>query len=252
MIRINTACGCNRGKIRANNEDNYYFNGEYLPVVNNGLTSTLLFQGEVKDGMCFAVFDGMGGELYGELAAFTAAQHLQELLKTPQSGKETSDWLGIITASLNKAVLERAQAELTRHMGATMAGIAFAEDKIYAFNLGDSRVYLNRGKILTQLSVDHVDRRATFSRHIKPSLTQHLGIDEEEFMVEPSVISCDLKAGDRFLLCSDGLTDMLADQEIGLFLQSSMTAQAAVESLIAASLEKGGRDNVTVIVCEIQ
>ena len=136
-------------------------------------------------------------------------------------------------------------------MGATLAGIVFMKGAIYTFNLGDSRVYLNRDKMLTQLSVDHVDQRATFSRHVKPSLTQHLGIDEEEFLVEPSIARCDPSAGDRFLLCSDGLTDMLADQEIGSLLQSSRTMQAAVESLIAASLERGGRDNVTAIVCEI-
>ena len=252
MKHIDTACGCSKGRIRTKNEDNFFFNGEYLPAENNGLSSILMFQGKTKDGICFAVFDGMGGERCGELAAHAAAWQMKEFLRTSNGRHDIPNMLGELIVSLNAAVLEKAREELTRHMGTTLAGLFLREDRAYAFNLGDSRVYLSRDSTLTQLSVDHVDQRTVFSKNVKPSLTQHLGIDEEEFVVEPSITCCNPVAGDRFLLCSDGLTDMLADQEIGSLLQSSKTVQEAVESLIATALDRGGRDNVTIIVCEIK
>lgn len=251
MKRIEAACGCDKGRIRTNNEDNFYFNGEYLSAENDGLSGTLRFRGEAKRGVCFAVFDGMGGERYGELAAHAAVRQLKRFLQAPGGPKDMPAWLGDLTVSLNAAVLDRAREELTRHMGTTLAGLCFTDDGAYAFNLGDSRVYLDRGSALTQLSVDHVDQRAAFSNRVKPSLTQYLGIDEEEFLVEPHVVRCDLTAGDRFLICSDGLTDMLTDEEIHSCLRFAGSPQAAVEALTAAALEHGGRDNVTIIVCEI-
>ena len=252
MKYVEAACGCNKGKIRTNNEDNFYFNGEHLLAENDGLSSTLMFQGDAKDGICFAVFDGMGGEQYGELAACAAARHLKGLLKISNDRRNIPDWLKELTIALNAAVLEKAREKFTRHMGTTLAGLFLREDGAYAFNLGDSRVYLSRDNTLTQLSVDHVDQRAAFSKRAKPSLTQYLGIEEEEFIVEPSIVRCDPLAGDRFLLCSDGLTDMLRDEQIGVLLRSAASAKDAVESLIAAVLDQGGRDNVTIIVCEIR
>ncbi len=252
MKRVNAACGCNKGNIRTNNEDNFYFNGKYLSAENDGLSHTLLFRGETKEAICFAVFDGMGGERYGELAAHAVASRLQALLTASENEREIPARLNGLVLALNDQVLDQAKEKLTRHIGATLAGLYFANDEVYAFNLGDSRAYLSRDKKLTQLSVDHVDRRVLFARRAKPSLTQYLGIDEDEFLVEPSIIQCELTVGDRFLLCSDGLTDMLTDDEIGSLLRSAVFPKYAVEALIAAALDRGGRDNITVIICEIQ
>ena len=252
MKRVSAACGCNKGNIRTNNEDNFYFNGKYLSAENDGLSRTLLFRGETKEAICFAVFDGMGGERYGELAAHAVASRLQALLTASENERDIPARLKGLVLALNDQVLDQAKKELTRHIGATLVGLYFANDEAYAFNLGDSRAYLSRDKKLTQLSVDHVDRRVLFTRRAKHSLTQYLGIDEDEFLVEPSIIQCELTAGDRFLLCSDGLTDMLTDDEIGSLLRSADSPKYAVEALIAAALDRGGRDNITILICEIQ
>lgn len=253
MNRIEAACGCSKGKVRANNEDNFYFAGEYLPAENDALPTTLTGAFPPDAAPCFAVFDGMGGERYGELAAHAAARRMKTLLsRTVWSGRDAAARLEELSLSLNAAVLEKAREVLTRHMGSTMAGLLFADGSAYAFNLGDSRVYRSRGDSLTQLSVDHVDSRALFSRRAKPSLTQHLGIDEEDFVVEPTIVRCQPEPGDCFLLCSDGLTDMLTDAEIGSLLRAGETARDKAETLIASALDRGGRDNVTVIVCEVR
>ena len=137
-------------------------------------------------------------------------------------------------------------------MGSTLAGLLFSGNVAWAFNLGDSRIYQLHDQKLTQLSVDHVDSRPlSGNRKAKPSLTQHLGISEEEFLVEPSMISCTLVPGDTFLLCSDGLTDMLSDEEISEILVDHSSLSSQVERLIDFALERGGRDNITIILCTV-
>ena len=249
-LKICAACGCNMGKIRANNEDNFYFNGDILPADNRALSTVLTAEASAEGEFCAAVFDGMGGEQYGELAAYAAARQMKERLAAgawKEQGTEAR--LETLTVDLNAAVLRKARELLTRHMGATLAGLFFRRGTAYAFNLGDSRIYLARDGALRQLSVDHVDSRSLFSGKGKGSLSQYLGIDEEEFLVEPSIGAVEARAGDRFLLCSDGLTDMASDPEILAILLGARSAESAVEKLIALALDRGGRDNVTVIVC---
>ena len=74
QLFIDAACGCNTGKIRENNEDNFYFDGKCLELDNPGLRNTVCFSAALKNGLCLSVFDGMGGENYGEVASFTAAR----------------------------------------------------------------------------------------------------------------------------------------------------------------------------------
>ena len=250
---IFAACGCSMGKIRANNEDNFYFNGEILPADNCALSEVLSASAPAEEGFCTAVFDGMGGEQFGELASYAAARRMKERLaagfwKAPDA-EERLDELSI---QLNAAVLQRAQELLTRHMGSTLAGLFFRRGRAWAFNLGDSRIYLARDGALRQLSVDHVDSRHLLSGKGKGSLSQYLGIDAEEFVVEPSICSLEIREGDRFLLCSDGLTDMVSEEDILSILLRTPGAENAVGALIAQALENGGRDNVTVIVCAIR
>ena len=142
--------------------------------------------------------------------------------------------------------------ELTATMGSTLAGLLLEKGNAYSFNLGDSRVYLLRNRELKQISIDHVDSRAFFKKNTKPSLTQHLGIDEEEFLVEPSISRLELQAGDRYMLCSDGLTDMVSDEQIKDLLEKAESASNAVRKLIDTALDNGGRDNITVIVLTVE
>ena len=101
-----------------------------------------------------------------------------------------------------------------------------------------------------QISEDHVESR-TGRAHRKAPLTQHLGIDPEDMLIEPYIAKGELKKGDMYLLCSDGLTDMLSNFEISCPMHDSKRVDECAGQLIQAALEKGGRDNITVIVCRI-
>ena len=229
-IIIHAACGCNTGKIRKNNEDNFYFDGRCLERVNDGLNDVISSSQLLANNTCMAVFDGMGGERFGEYASYLAAEKLKQLLD------ET---------------VVKAQEELrTQHMGATMAGLWFFNRKAYICNLGDSRVYRLRGGVLKQLSVDHVEKRPLKPGRKAP-LTQHLGAGSEEIRVEPSIAISGINFGDKYLLCTDGLTDMLADTEILEIMEHNATPHSIVRSLIRNAMEQGGRDNITVIVCSL-
>lgn len=86
----------------------------------------------------------------------------------------------------------------------------------------------------------------------KPRLTQYIGLEPEEVLIEPSYASVKLQEGDRYLLCSDGLTDMLDSLSICSILKNSATVEQGAEMLMEAALEHGGRDNITIILVEVE
>ena len=108
---------------------------------------------------------------------------------------------------------------------------------------------MRQGEFL-QLSEDHIEHFPGWERRKAP-LTQHLGIDPEDMLIEPYIAKGDLRKGDVYLLCSDGLTDMLTNVEISCIMDSAASVDECASRLVDAALEKGGRDNVTVIVCKI-
>jgi len=233
MINIIAACGCHTGKVRLNNEDNFYFNGSILPSQNNGTAEILSVQ--QLNSACFAVFDGMGGEKYGEEAAYIAAKTLDELINRHRLA-DVCDTANNRINALSLKYGERA--------GSTAAIVYFKDNRIWLCNIGDSRIYRLRGGIFTQLSIDHVDKRHSV-------LTQHLGIFPHEMIIEPHFADEVVAQGDKYLLCTDGLTNMLSSEDITECLTSQSCVQKAVAILINQALERGGRDNITVIVCEI-
>lgn len=249
---ISAACGCNTGKIRKNNEDNFCFDGKHLEAENNGLEKTLCYQGRLKNGFCVAVFDGMGGENYGEYAAYAAAKEMKQA-KRSFTDRFLSEgrYLERLSQQLNRAVVAVAKELGTSRMGSTMVALGFDPHHAYACNLGDSRAYRVRNRELVQLSRDHICKMP--GREMKKApLSQNLGIDPTEMLLEPSVAKSRLYAGDIYLLCSDGLTDMLTDAEITDILLAAKDEESCVSGLIRAALEHGGKDNITVIVCRIK
>ena len=248
---IEAACGCNKGRIRKNNEDNFYFDGKCLEVENNGLKNPVYIDTPVKRGLCYAVFDGMGGENYGEIASFAAARRMQQTERNLRDYLiSEKKYLNRLSISLNEAVLQAKREQCTDRMGTTMVALYFSGKNVYVCNIGDSRAYRLRDGEFLQISEDHVEHRPG-RVHKKAPLTQHLGINHEDMLIEPFVAKSQIQKGDVFLLCSDGLTDMLDDFEISRLIQDSDNAIDCVEQLIREALNKGGRDNITVIVCRI-
>ena len=248
---IQAACGCHIGKIRKNNEDNFFFDGKCLEEINNGLKHPAWIEGELKNGFCVAVFDGMGGENFGEVASYAAARQLQ------QTERVFSDffipekqYLERLTEQLNTAVVKAKKEMLTERMGSTMVSLYFAGKYVYVCNVGDSRAYRLRDGEFLQLSVDHIEKRPGREGKKAP-LTQHLGIEPEYLQIEPFIAKGKVERGDLYLLCSDGLTDMLTNFEICDIMLQSEDVESCVNNLIHAALEHGGRDNITAIVCRL-
>ena len=244
------------GNVRANNEDNFWCCGETMGAFNQGTGGVRTGRTVQSDYPLFAVFDGMGGESCGEMAAYLAAnacgRHYRE--NRVSLKEQPEQFLEEICRNMNRAVCEYSQENRIRIMGTTTVMLAVSEGNLYACNVGDSRLYEIRKKTgeqegnFQQISIDHVLRGGPFC---KAPLTQYVGIPENHMGLEPSVLKLEMEPGVRYLLCSDGVTDMIADEEIAEIIAGETTVQKAVETLLCRSLERGGRDNVTMILCEV-
>ena len=248
--QIEYAYTCHIGKIRNNNEDNFWCCGDSLEAQNQGMSHIRSGYMKQSEYPLLAVFDGMGGESCGEMAAFLAAEACGQHFKTAKDGirNDPEEFLNEICESMNQAICDYGRTNKINSMGTTAALLAFAEDAVYSCNLGDSRIYKSDREKFYQISQDHVLGRSLFG---KAPLTQYLGMEEENLQLEPSISRQEIKIGDRFLLCSDGITDMLSDGEIADILSRDIPVAKSVEILVDRALKKGGRDNITVVLCEI-
>lgn len=248
--QIEYAYTCHIGKIRNNNEDNFWCCGDSLEAQNQGMSHIRSGYMKQSEYPLLAVFDGMGGESCGEMAAFLAAEACGEHFKTAKDGirNDPEEFLNEICESMNQAICDYGRTNKINSMGTTAALLAFAEDAVYSCNLGDSRIYKSDREKFYQISQDHVLGSSLFG---KAPLTQYLGMEEENLQLEPSISRQEIKIGDRFLLCSDGITDMLSDGEIADILSRDIPVAKTVEILVDRALKKGGRDNITVVLCEI-
>ena len=206
-----------------------------------------------------AVADGMGGEEQGEKASLMAVRALK-----PCSFGEISSQAAAAVDEANREICEEIENQGGRRMGSTLVSLYMDEGKAVCCNVGDSRAYLLREGRLSQLSVDHnkagrmvelgVLTPEQAARHpSRHELTQHLGIFADEMVIEPAMSQpVELADGDLFLLCSDGLTDMVSPKELKAVLSGRSTSREKAEKLVELALAGGGRDNVTVIVLQIQ
>lgn len=211
----------------------------------------------------YAIADGMGGYVGGEIASAETIKVLQE---------EKKNFAGLTGGALCEA-LKDAAVKANGHlrqlvcqmpdyegMGTTLVAVYLAVDgKAYALNIGDSRLYLRRGAALTQITEDHSYVAQLLSngditseearRHPQRNvILRAVGADAD---LEADVFSFDVQAGDRLLLCSDGLSDMATDEEIAAVLMEKDTEKAA-DALIELALNNGGRDNVSVILLDFE
>jgi PPM family protein phosphatase len=207
----------------------------------------------------FAVADGMGGARAGEIAARLAAAALEEA--TTEATGEAA--VASLIEEANRRIWERSLADpATAGMGTTVTAalVDQAGARVAIGHVGDSRAYLFRGDTLQQLSTDHslvaelvqsgVLTPEEAERHPQRSaITRALGTDPA---VEVEVQTVAGEAGDLFLLCSDGLSVMLGDDEIAAAIESAgRDPQAAGEALVTAANAHGGEDNITVVLFEL-
>ncbi|MBR6526974.1 MAG: serine/threonine-protein phosphatase [Lachnospiraceae bacterium] len=253
-FKIQAACGCNIGRRRTNNEDNFYFDNRLLPKENRGLKTAVMIEQPLEREQCYGVFDGMGGESYGEEASFLAAQTAKEHQKILADFiQPPKAYLTDLVKEMNDAVCQKSEELGSGRMGSTAVMLYLNHDYAYICNVGDSRAFRLRQDEFMQISEDHTDAKFLAEQGIrrKPSLTQHLGIWPDEMELEPYVAKGQLQDGDQFLLCSDGLTDMVSNAEICAIMKEHEDVRLCVDALIDTALEHGGKDNVTVILVRV-
>jgi serine/threonine protein phosphatase PrpC len=221
----------------------------------------------------YVVSDGMGGEAHGEIASAMAVETVVKTCMGEETGTvaastethpEWSDKTRLLfkAAQLaNKKIYESAEANPQQQgMGATLTAAWINEEKLSVVHVGDSRVYLLRSGVLQQLTSDHslvaeqVRRgilTAAEAEHseLQSVLLRALGTQPE---IEVDAEEHTLFPDDILLLCSDGLTRMVAEQKIAATLQSESDPGRAAEKLVAQANENGGGDNVTVVVVHLE
>lgn len=241
------------GKIREENQDSLYLNGALGPEGAGVFTAQ---DGPAPWGL-YAMADGMGGEKDGGFASRTAIGGLGGL--GPQAGAQ-----GLCAYLLERnGLLCAHMRETGRRCGTTFAGLLLEGERGTLVNIGDSRAYRLRGGGLTQLTRDHTAVRQMVElgvltpeaarRHPdRHRLTQHLGIFPEEFAIEPETAVFEVCRGDLFLLCSDGLHDMVDEGCIQEVLLGAENLADAAQALFSAAMEAGGRDNITVLLVRVE
>ena len=213
----------------------------------------------------FAVADGMGGHNAGEVASAMAIEHLRNVAI---SGVSSAEAFAQVVRDLNSAIYTSATSTTDqRGMGTTLTAAALLAptnnmdqpSQIVIANVGDSRTYLLRSGELRQMSVDHsyvqelvteglltVDEARTHPR--RNIVTRALGIDEQ---VSVDTWTIPMFNGDRYMLCSDGLVDEVPLDEITEMMREHSAPQLIAERLVTAAKRHGGRDNITVIVVDV-
>ena len=225
---------------------------------------TFLVESEVG---LFLVSDGMGGHRGGALASQIVAQDLPVMIET-RLHKLNSHSRRAIRLLFRRMISEQSrQLQLEgfsesgyKGMGATLVVALIKDGRAYLGSVGDSRIYRFRKGSLVQLTKEHsvvsellsagkIDSRDVQDHPAQGQLTRYIGMEDE---VDPFVRSFALKDGDRLVLCTDGLTDMVDDKSITRILRDKKDAKSACDALVTSANEAGGLDNITVIVVDIR
>jgi len=274
LLRVDVGALTHVGKVRENNEDAYVVAraGRYIERMSSNLPESILAARSDDCAYIMLVADGMGGRAGGEVASHTAlASTIQMMLSAPKWALKLDDpatrmreiremWArarGYLDA-VHAKLQQQAAAEPRLHgMGTTLTGAYSVGADLFVIHVGDSRAYLFRGGQVQKITRDHTlaqsyadmgilkqdDPAARQLRHV---LTQAVGATEE--VPRPDMHGLRLADGDRVLLCTDGLSNLVDEIEMAELLSRGSSSQDACQALIDLALECGAPDNVTAIV----
>jgi serine/threonine protein phosphatase PrpC len=227
----------------------------------------LVREGNEDSAICganlIAVADGMGGHAGGEVASAIAINALAQLLPVISDQEididSREDLFLNITYEIDSQILEKSkQAPELAGMGTTLTALNISGDNVELLHIGDSRCYRYRDNKLEQLSYDHtvmqelldqgrLTPEEVFDHPQRSLLTQALMGDSG---LDPILVSYEIKTDDQFLLCSDGLTNVLSDYEIAKIIESN-TGDDVITALITEVKAKGAPDNITIIWSQV-
>lgn len=235
------------GKVRAKNEDVW---------------------AEESDIGFFALADGMGGRQAGDIASRQAINELCSLVREfahpEREGVGSHDFMQFLRQAIeqvNTHVRDLGQSDASLEgMGTTLDCMKFFDTEVVIGHVGDSRIYRLRGGKLVQITKDHSLVRELIDlgnipeseesqfmyRHV---ITQAIGTSAT---VDPNVVTFDVQTGDLYLMCSDGLSDLHERAEIEELMSLDASLEERADRLVASSNNKGGKDNVTVVLVEVR
>jgi serine/threonine protein phosphatase PrpC len=244
-MHIQHASLSDRGKVRENNEDSH---GHVVPEDEAVLD---------ERGALFIVADGMGGHRGGEIASGLAVRTISNAYYASAEGDVVKTLVAAFEQA-NTSILDKAAANATLFgMGTTCTAVVIRRARAYVAHVGDSRAYLYREGSIRQITQDHSlvaemvrsgiiseeDARTHPKRHV---ITRSMGV-QESVVTDTLEGSLEVRAGDTFLLCSDGLTSYANDDDLAQALEGS-TPDDTCRALVDLANERGGRDNITVVV----
>lgn len=247
MITLQITAASRVGCVRHQNED--------MILVGNHFIRDDEFHTEVEltkdDQFLIAVADGMGGHNRGEIASSDTLNNLHFFFHDLPTGLEPGsfnemivDWL----ESINNYVASKGRAdEQFKGMGTTLVALAFYEGEFYSLNCGDSRLYRFRDGQLVQLTTDHSLSNLLGSEKRSSVITNCIGGGCTSSYIDIVRMTDEIKPRDCYMLCSDGLSDMLEDEKISILLNEGSGANELCEAAIA----HGGLDNVSCCVIKI-
>jgi len=257
-LRIEAYARTDVGLVREHNEDAYVVADldEGQRWIGEGTCTTTR-----ERGALLAVCDGMGGTEGGEVAAALAATTLWSELRLTQATSDPEVFARLMRRAVraaNRRVFDEGHNQGLAGMGTTLSAAGIAGGKLIVAQIGDSRAYILRQDILTQVTRDQslISALVAAGRYTldeaaaqgSSAILQALGVGPD---VEPSLSIIDLRRGDRVLLCSDGLYGQLGESAVAVLLGDERGVAAAAEALVAAARGAGGADNITAVVAEI-
>lgn len=247
MSRIVLTAASRIGCVRSNNEDMVL---AYDKLLRSDAYKTE-FMTENTDRFIIALADGMGGHNAGEVASEETLSNLKYFIHDLPRGLAPGEmnemmveWLN----SINKIINSRGLMDTSKlDMGTTLVGVLYYGERYYWLNCGDSRLYRLRDGQLTQLTEDHSLTKNDGSQRHSNIITNCIGAGFKDSYLDFYEFTNDVLPGDTYLLCSDGLNDMITDLEI----QELMVANKTANQLCEAAIEAGGFDNVSTCVFHI-
>lgn len=247
MSRIVITAASRVGCVRNNNEDMVF---AYDKFVRSEAYQTE-FMTENVDRFVIALADGMGGHLAGEVASADTLENLRFFVSDMPKGlsvSEVNKAMEVWLESIHKIITSKGHADPSMEgMGTTLVAVIYYEGKYFWINCGDSRLYRLRDGKLAQLTTDHSLNTLRGEKRHSNIITNCIGAGCKHTYMDMVEFTDDFRCGDVYMVCSDGLSDMVTDEVI----EQMMINGSSANRLCEAAIERGGFDNVSVCVFSV-
>lgn len=248
MILLDISAASWTGRVRSQNEDMVLVDHQFI---REDTYRTQVVLGR-EDRLLLAVADGMGGHNHGDIASSDTLHNLHYYFYDIPTTLSPGDFNEAIVGwldSINNYIASKGRAdEQYKGMGTTLVGLTYYNSDFYSMNCGDSRLYRFRNHQLVQLTTDHSLNNLTGSGKRSNVITNCIGGGCSSSFIDMVQVTGEMTQYDVFLLCTDGLTDMLPDETIAELLDQKADADA----LCHAAIEAGGIDNVSCCVISVK